>query len=40
MGIIRVDDKWYAIPDQGIGNRIDLDLGSVRYLFDARYYLH
>ena len=38
--VVGVDDGGHAVPDQGIGNRVDLDLGGVRHLLHANNNLH
>jgi len=38
--IERVDDRGDAFPHQGVGCRIDFDVGRLRNLFDANYIAH
>ena len=40
MSIIRIDDERYPLPHQGIGYRVDLNLGGVRDLLNAGDYEH
>src|SRR6185369_1642621 len=40
MGIVGVDNERDAVPDQGVGHRVDPDLGGVGNLFDATDYEH
>lgn len=35
VGVIGVDDERDTLPHEGVGYRIDLDLGGIRNLFDA-----
>ena len=38
--IKRVDDAGYALPDEGVGLRVDADLGGVRHLLDRNDDVH
>jgi hypothetical protein len=40
VGIVGVDDERNPLAHQGVGDRIDLDLGGVRDLLDTDYDEH